>query len=512
MNAPAPNFSIPASVTSFIDGSHPLLIGDKWVPAASGETLEIINPATGKVMTRAAMAGVEDVDAAVRAARAAFDHGPWPRMAPGQRARLMLALADAIEANMQELALIDVLDMGMPLADATYFSVNLSIESLRYNAGWCGKITGETVDVSVPDTLAYTLMEPLGVVGAISPWNTPLMDVVIKLAPALAAGCTVVLKPAEITPLSAHRLGQLIEQIGFPPGVVNIVPGFGNVAGQALVEHPLVDKITFTGSTAVGQQIVRTAAATMKRVTLELGGKSPVYIFPDADLELAIPMTAFLIFKNSGQICAAGSRLFAHEKVFDQVVEGIASFAQRFKVGSPLDASTDMGPVVSQKQFDRVMGYVDSARHDGATVAAGGERVGDEGYYIAPTLLVNTRPDMRAVREEIFGPVLVATRFDSDSLDEVAAAGNDSEYGLSAYVWSNNVSVAHQMAKKIKSGSVRINGGVNLDPNLPFGGAKKSGWGREYGRVGVEAFMEAKTVSVALNAGLGHSSAALEVK
>lgn len=259
------------------------------------------------------MAGVEDVDAAVRAARAAFDHGPWPRMAQGQRARLMLALADAIEANMQELALIDVLDMGMPLADATYFSVNLSIESLRYNAGWCGKITGETVDVSVPDTLAYTLMEPLGVVGAISPWNTPLMDVVIKLAPALAAGCTVVLKPAEITPLSAHRLGQLIEQIGFPPGVVNIVPGFGNVAGQALVEHPLVD-ITFTGSTAVGQQIVRTAAATMKRITLELGGKSPVYIFPDADLELAIPMTAFLIFKNSGQICAAGSRLFAHER------------------------------------------------------------------------------------------------------------------------------------------------------------------------------------------------------
>ncbi|MCC6827331.1 MAG: aldehyde dehydrogenase family protein [Novosphingobium sp.] len=513
MPASAETYAIPPSVDAFLAGDHNLLIGDRWTPATSGETLDIVNPATGKVIAKAAMAGVEDVDAAVRAARHAFDHGPWSKMMPAQRRALILALADEIEAHIEELAMIDTLNMGMPVPDARYFSVMLSIESLRYNAGWCGKISGETVTVGVPDHHAYTIKEPIGVVGAIVPWNTPLMAGVIKIAPALAAGCTVILKPAEITPLTAVRLGQMIEKVGFPPGVVNILAGHGGIAGQALVEHPGVDKISFTGSTAVGQHLVRTAAGTMKRISLELGGKSPVFIFPDADLELAIPMTAMLIFKNSGQICAAGSRLFAHHTIFDKVVAGIEDFARRFKVGSPLEMGVEMGPLVSEKQMNRVTGYIDKGRADGAEVACGGGRVGSEGFFVEPTVMVNARPDISLVREEIFGPVLVAAPVTSNDLDQVAAIGNDSDYGLSAYVWTNNMSVGHQMARKLKTGSVRINGGVNLDANLPFGGAKMSGWGREYGRDGVEAFFESKTVSVALTAGLGQSDAsAIDLK
>lgn len=479
-----------------------LFIDGAFRPAASGATFDVIDPATGQVFASAASGAAEDIDLAVRAARATFDSGRWSAMPPAQRARLLTRLADLIEASGDRIALTETLDNGMPLMMAKFGSVAAAAEQLRYNAGWATKLNGETVTPSAPgEWHAFTVREPVGVVGAIVPWNFPFVMAVAKIAPALAAGCTVVLKPAEQTPLSAVILAELVADAGFPDGAVNIVTGFGETAGAALVDHPLVDKISFTGSTQVGRAIVRASTGNLKRVTLELGGKSPVVIFPDADLARAIPAAAMGIFGNAGQVCAAGSRLFVHEKVYDEVIAGISAVAQSLKVGHGLSPDTQMGPLISQKQLDRVLGYVASARLDGASIGVGGERIATGGgYFIQPTVLTGTASEMTAVREEIFGPVLSAMRFgDADGIETIALAANDTDYGLSSAIWTRDISTALGLAKRIKAGTVRINGGAGgVDPALPLGGFKQSGWGRENGRNGIESFTEIKTVTVSL--------------
>jgi phenylacetaldehyde dehydrogenase len=487
-----------SSIASYLAQTHRLFVAGDWLDAKTDAALDIIDPSTGRSIAKVQAGVAQDVDGAVHAARKAFDEGPWPRMMPGHRRKLLLALADAMESHADEFALIDSLNMGMPLWLARYI-VDLCVEIVRYNAGWIDKIAGDTLAVSAPDHHAYTLKEPIGVVGAIVPWNAPLFAAITKLAPALAAGCTTILKPAELTPLSALRLVEFIQKVGFPPGVVNVVPGLGHLAGQALVEHPGVDKISFTGSTVVGQSIVRSVAGTMKRLSLELGGKSPVFVFADADLDRAIPGAAMGIFGNSGQVCAAGSRLYVHAAVFERVIEAIADQARALKVGPAQEPGVQIGPLVSQKQLDRVGQFIDAGRQEGATVLAGGERLlGGGGYFLQPTVLTQARPEMSVVREEIFGPVLCAAPFDDDDLTRLAGLGNDSRYGLSAYIWTKNISAAHKLARLLRTGSVMINGGTPVDANVPFGGYKQSGWGREYGREGVEAFLETKSVTVAL--------------
>ncbi|MBI2784296.1 MAG: aldehyde dehydrogenase family protein [Gammaproteobacteria bacterium] len=455
-------FSGEQQVSAFLARCGKLLIDGKQVAAVSGATFDVINPATEQVIARVAHGEKADVDLAVIAARKAFDGGPWVRMAPAERAKLIYKLGEAIDRHADELALIETLDNGKPLKAARNIDIPSSAEKLRYYAGWATKLHGTTADVSLPgDWHAYTLREPVGVAALIVPWNFPLMMAVSKIAPALAAGCTVILKPAEQTPLTALRLGELIQDIGFPPGVINIVTG------------------------------------NLKRVTLELGGKSPVIVFPDANLEQTIEGVSRFIFTNAGQVCAAGSRLYAHKKVFDRIVEGVAARAQKLKVGPGIDATTEMGPLVSQEQLDRVTGYLQSGREAGASVVTGGKRFGQSGYFVEPTILADTTVDMAVRREEIFGPVLCAATFDDDSLDAIAAEANNTTYGLSAYVWTQNLGVAHKMAKRLKSGFIRINGG-GLDNALPFGGYKQSGWGRENAREGVETFTEVKSVIIGL--------------
>jgi len=484
-------------VRSFLARTHALFIAGKFVPARSGETFEVINPATGEVFAKASAGAAADIDLAVKAARRAFDSGPWSAMNPSVRRNLMWKLADALEKNGDEIAILETLNNGMPLSMARSM-VTGGAECLRYNAGWAGKINGETPTISAPNHHVYTLREPVGVVGAITPWNGPLAMAVAKIAAALAAGCTVVLKPAELTPLTAIRLAELIAEVGFPPGVVNVVTGFGDPAGKALVNHPEVDKISYTGSTVVGKSIVAAAAGNLKRVALELGGKSPVIIFPDADLERATASAAEGIFRNAGQACVAGSRLYVHKKVFDQVVRGVVERAKTLKVGSGIQSDTQMGPLISQKQLDRVSGYVQSGKEQGAEIVVGGKRVEGKGYFMQPTVLAETNRDMRVVQEEIFGPVVCAMPIDNEDLDRIVSVANDTEYGLSSSIWTRDISLAHKLARRIKAGTVRINGGMGLDYAMPFGGYKQSGWGRENARDGVEAYTEVKTVSVAL--------------
>lgn len=484
-------------VRSFLARTHALFIDGKFVPARSGETFEVINPATGEVFAKASAGAAADIDLAVKAARRAFDSGPSSAMNPSVRRNLMWKLADALEKNGDEIAILETLNNGMPLSMARSM-VTGGAECLRYNAGWAGKINGETPTISAPNHHVYTLREPVGVVGAITPWNGPLAMAVAKIAAALAAGCTVVLKPAELTPLTAIRLAELIAEVGFPPGVVNVVTGFGDPAGKALVNHPEVDKISYTGSTVVGKSIVAAAAGNLKRVALELGGKSPVIIFPDADLERATASAAEGIFRNAGQACVAGSRLYVHKKVFDQVVRGVVERAKTLKVGSGIQSDTQMGPLISQKQLDRVSGYVQSGKEQGAEIVVGGKRVEGKGYFMQPTVLAETNRDMRVVQEEIFGPVVCAMPIDNEDLDRIVSVANDTEYGLSSSIWTRDISLAHKLARRIKAGTVRINGGMGLDYAMPFGGYKQSGWGRENAREGVEAYTEVKTVSVAL--------------
>jgi len=497
MNAPVMTDRIKALETGFFAQTHKLFIGGAWIDAETGQTIDVINPATGLAIAKVQAAGPGDVDKAVKAARAAFE-GPWSKMTGIDRAKLLWKLADLLEENADEIGLVESLDNGMPMMMAKFGAVLGSANNLRYNAGWAGKVLGETIEGNAPGRHTYTLKQPIGVVGAITPWNFPLPMEVAKIAPALAAGCTVVLKPAELTPLSAIKLSHLIQEAGIPAGVVNIITGYGDPAGKALVEHPDVDKISFTGSTATGKWIVQAAAGNLKRVSLELGGKSPVLIFPDADLEKAIPGAAMGIFGNAGQVCVAGSRLYVHKDVFDKVVDGVSAMAKTLKVGAGQDPETQMGPLVSQKQLDRVTGYVQSGLEQGAEVVVGGERSGNQGYFMQPTVLAETNRDMRVVREEIFGPVVCAMPMSDDDLDHIAKTANDTTYGLAAYIWTRDMGVAHKLAKKLQAGTVSVNGSAGIDPAVPFGGFKQSGWGRENGYEGAEHFYETKTVSIAL--------------
>lgn len=483
---------------AFAAGKHQLFIGGAWVEPLAGKRFASHNPATGAKHADIAEADAADVDRAVAAARAAMDNPEWSEMKPSLRARLINRLADALEANIDEFAALETLDNGMPVRDAKLFHIPHAIETLRYNAGWATKLNGESIALSgMGNWHAYTLREPVGVVAQIVPWNAPLAMACAKIAPALAAGCAVILKPAEETSLTALRLAHLIEEIGFPPGVFNILTGFGEPAGAALTAHPGVDKVTFTGSTEVGRLILRAAAGNFKRVTLELGGKTPVIVLPDADPAKAIEGAARSIFTNAGQVCNAGSRLFVHERHFDEVVDGVGKLAEAMKLGSGFDADTQMGPVISRAQRDRVRGYVESGVSEGATLAAGGREIDGEGFFVAPAVLTGTHADMAVRREEIFGPVLCAMSFADADLDRIAADANASDYGLGAVVWTKDLSAAHRLARKLKAGTVRVNGG-GLDPALPFGGFKQSGWGRENGREGIDAYTETKSVAIAL--------------
>jgi phenylacetaldehyde dehydrogenase len=503
MNAPYSPGLLEQLQLRYAKGTAKMLIGGDWVEAQSGETFQTINPSTGKVIANVASGSEVDVDRAVAAARAAFE-GPWAKTKPDERTRLLLKLADLIEANADELALLETLDVGRPIQFSRMIDVQGAIGQLRYNAGWASKIAGETAEISAPgEWLSYVLREPIGVCAQIVPWNFPLVMAVGKLAPALAAGCTIVLKPAEQTPLSTLRLGELVLEAGFPEGVVNIVTGFGRTAGAALAAHRDVDKVAFTGSTVTGKAIIEASKTNFKRVQLELGGKSPTFIFADADLSRAIPAAAMGIFFNAGQVCAAGSRLFVHEKVADQVLEGIVNMAKGMKVGDTLEGDTMIGPLVSAAQLDRVTGYIATGREEGASVLVGGERIGGEGseggYFVQPTVLLDTKPDMRVRKEEIFGPVLCAMRFgDDEDIDALAGRGNETEFGLSASIYTQNISTAHKLARRLKAGTIRINGSGGVDPALPLGGFKASGWGRENGKAGIEAYTELKAVSVAL--------------
>ncbi|MGO8858520.1 MAG: aldehyde dehydrogenase family protein [Steroidobacteraceae bacterium] len=498
MNAVSKVFPLGQKTREFLSSPRQLLIDGRWVAAASGKIFPVYDPARGEVIAQVAEADAEDVDRAVGAARRAFETGPWSTMSPSERGRLVWRLADLLERDAEAFAELECIDNGKPYSLAKAADVPLAIDMFRYMAGWATKIRGTTIDLP-GSYLSYTLKEPVGVVAQIIPWNFPLLMAAWKLAPALATGCTIVLKPAEQTPLSALRLGELVLEAGFPPGVVNIIPGYGERAGAALAAHPDVDKIAFTGSGEVGKLIVCAAAGNLKKVTLELGGKSPVVVFPDADMKATIPGVSFGIFFNQGETCCAGSRLYAHEKVFDQLVEGIAAEAKKIKVGPGMDPSSQMGPLVSEEHFARVTGYIRSGLAQGAQAAAGGDttRKG-AGYFVEPTVLTNVKPGMNVVREEIFGPVLVASRFCDDDLIAIAREANDSVYGLAASVWTRDISVANKMAKRLKAGSVWINCHNVIDAALPFGGYKQSGWGREMGEFALDNYLEVKAVTTAL--------------
>ena len=471
----------------------PLLIDGAWLPSASGAVFDVIDPGTGEVVAQAARGGAADVDAAVAAARRSFEDQRWRRFSGAERGVILWRLAELIENSIEELVGVESLDLGIPLPHSRGM-ITEAASVLRYYAGLADKIYGRTVEIGPAERRVhgYTLREPIGVVGAIIPWNAPLLTAVQKIAPALTAGCSVVLKPAEETPLSSMWLGRLVAEAGIPDGVVNIVTGFGDEVGGAIAAHPDVDKVGFTGSTEVGKKIIVAATGNLKKLTLELGGKSPVLVLPDADLETAIPGIATGIFWNSGQICTAGTRLFVHRSVFDQVVEGIADEGRKLKLGYANDPEADLGPLISQKQLERVTGYVESGLADGAELISGGCRRGSRGYFYEPTVVANVNQSMSMVREEIFGPVIVAMPF--DDIDAAVAAANDTQYGLAASIWTRDISVAHSTAKRIRAGRVGINVHRAGGAQIPNGGYRQSGWGREGGPEGLDAYLETKTV------------------
>jgi aldehyde dehydrogenase (NAD+) len=492
------NTSQPVAVTrGFLDGKPKLnQIDGRFEPAISGKTFATINPATGKILCQVAEGDAEDIDRGVAAARRAFEDGPWRRFTPFQRQAILLRLADLVEERFDEIAMLDTLDMGGPIS-ATRARKGRAVGLLRYYAGQATTIHGDTIANSqAGEIFSFTLKEPIGVVGAINPWNGPFGMAVWKIAPALAAGCTIVLKPAEQAPLSPLWLGELCLEAGIPSGVVNVVNGPGRTAGAALAAHPDVNKVAFTGSTATGQAIIRASAGNVKRVSLELGGKSPDIVFDDADLDAAVPGAAMAVFANSGQICSAGTRLFVQRGIYDEFVERIAAFAKQLRVGNPLDPDIQLGPLVSQGQLERVTGYLESGKAQGARAVSGGGRILREdlaeGYFVEPTVFTNVRDEMKIAREEIFGPVISALPF--DTAEEAVARGNATDYGLGSGVWTQNLTNAHRVAKGLRAGSVWVNCYQAMDPAVPFGGYKMSGYGRESGREHIEEFLETKAV------------------
>jgi aldehyde dehydrogenase (NAD+) len=471
-----------------------MLIGGKWQESRSGKRFKTVNPVNEEVIAEVAEGSPADVDAAVKAARAAFDSGPWSKMDARDRGRLMNKLADLLEANLDELAALETLDNGKPIADARAADLPLSIDCLRYYAGWADKLTGDTIPIR-GNYFCYTRREPVGVAGQIIPWNFPLLMVAWKWGPALAAGCTIVMKPAEQTPLSCLRLAELAQEAGFPDGVINVVPGYGQT-GAALVKHPGVDKIAFTGHYETAQKIMADAAGTLKRLTFELGGKSPNVVFADADLDAAVAGAEFGLFFNQGQCCCAGSRLFVEQSVHDKFVEKIVARAKQRKVGDPFDTTTTQGPQVDADQFNKILSYIDKGKSEGATCLTGGNRVGNKGFFIEPTVFTNVNDNMAIARDEIFGPVMSILPF--QGVDEIIERANNTYYGLAAAVWTKDVQKAHKFAASVRAGTVWVNCYDVFDAAAPFGGFKMSGIGRELGAAALNNYTESKTVTVNL--------------